>query len=412
MWLPWLTAIVAVAYAFARSRRPGGIEINHVTTFTAGYLFYWWLPSLLGIIPIPDVASGLTSYLNQIPTSRIFGYGASILACYLAFASGDLLGTHPIIRARRSSRRPRTFESKLWRAEWIIVLLIFLGACLKDYDVFFQAYSENNLLVVGTLVAISLVLFSVSLRFGLEDRWGFMVGYFICAVVLLTIGGRLYFVSSILTLLIYFSHRKPIRTKVLLIGGVAAICLMGIIGVLRMHTPASILLIFLNVATESLFTSFSLFSYLHANPIAWIKAPAFLLGDLYNLIPSALVNKQNLQTLADSHYEISSPVGAMNSWVSFNVNFGLVGTVVFLFLFGYLMRRHEKLTVPYLMLTGFIAFTFFRDPFSVSLVKNMLEFSLLIPLFLESLNTWVGGTVRHPAKALGNLAAKDRPLSP
>lgn len=397
-----ITALIAVACGYARSKKPGGIEVNHVTTFTLGYLFYWLFPSLLRNIPVPDVASGLTDYLNGIPTPRIVGYSVSILVCFLAFMAGDLLGAYPIIRAKRPSPR-RVFESRLWRAEWIIALLTFLGAALKAHDVFLKAYADSDFLAIGTLVAISIVLFSVSLRLALENRWRFMWAYFICALALLAIGGRLYFVSSVVTLLAYFSHRKPIRARILLIGAIASISLLGIIGVVRVHSQASILLVFMNVATESLFTSFSLFSYLLANPIAWIKAPTFLLADLYNLIPSALVNKDNLISLTNSSYQISSPMGALNSWVSFNVNFGLIGTVMFLFFFGYLMRRHEKMTVPYLMLTGFTAFTFFRDPFSVSLVKNMLEFSLLIPLLLEWFNARLASIVRHKPRAYGEF---------
>jgi hypothetical protein len=33
----------------------------------------------------------------------------------------------------------------------------------------------------------------------------------------------------------------------------------------------------------------------------------------------------------------------------------------------------------YVMLSGWLAFTFFRDPFSVSLVKTMFQHSILLP---------------------------------
>jgi hypothetical protein len=41
------------------------------------------------------------------------------------------------------------------------------------------------------------------------------------------------------------------------------------------------------------------------------------------------------------------------------------------------------------MCSAFLVFTFFRDPFSVSLVKNFLEFSILMPLVCAYLSGWL-----------------------
>ncbi len=56
--------------------------------------------------------------------------------------------------------------------------------------------------------------------------------------------------------------------------------------------------------------------------------------------------------------------------------------------------------VMYSMLSGWLIFTFFRDPFSVSIVKNMFEFSVLIPfVVIASMHRLTGfftrGMVRH-----------------
>jgi hypothetical protein len=67
------------------------------------------------------------------------------------------------------------------------------------------------------------------------------------------------------------------------------------------------------------------------------------------------------------------------------INFGLFGTLLFMFALGAALSTLRRLRGPlsrviYAMLTGCLAFTFFRDGFSVSLVKNMLEFSVLVPV--------------------------------
>jgi hypothetical protein len=412
MGLAFFTALLALAYGHHRGHKPtGGFEVNHVITFTLGFLFYWWLPGVIRYFPVPDAAASVMDYFENVPPDRLAEYRVSVLACYIAFALGDVFGAHPIV-ARRYRFQSRQFEPKLWRIEWAVVSLAYVAVLIRIRAQLFTAYSDADLIARGTLTAISVVLFSISLRMVLENRWNPMKAYFVFSLPLLAAGGRLYFVSSVITLLAYLSHRKPIRSRALIVGGIPSILAMGIIGVVRVHSQASPLLVIANVATESLFTSFSLFSYLRTNVIAWMHTPVFLLTDLYNLIPSVLVDKHNLPSLTDSSYGIASPMGAMNSWVSFNVNFGLVGTLIFLFLFGYLMRRYQKMTVGYLMLTGFTAFTFFRDPFSVSLVKNMLEFSILIPFLLEQINAAIAFAVGRPvANSTGGMQSLGSPRS-
>jgi hypothetical protein len=96
-----------------------------------------------------------------------------------------------------------------------------------------------------------------------------------------------------------------------------------------------------------------------------------------------------------------SPLGALNSWVSFMVNFGLIGTAFTMLFTGYLLRWLLKMAnspvikTQYLMCSAFMAFTFFRDPFSVSLVKNIFEFALVMPIFVALVSNslvWSAGS--------------------
>jgi hypothetical protein len=396
VWIALLTALIAVGYAYHRSHRAtGGFEINHVTTFTLGFLFYWFLPTLLvtGLAGLsPESVDSVSNYFGDIPSHRLTGYELSLLVLYCSFSLGDFLGAFPIIKAR-SQPRNGSFQPKLWYVAAAVVFLVFLAVLFEVRGQIFASYESADFIARGTLVAVTIVMFSISLRMALERRWGLMKFYFLLSISLLAMGGRLYFASSVISVLSFLSHRKPIRARLLIIGGCASILAMGVIGVLRVHSQASVMVLALNVATESLFTSFSLFSYLSGNQIAWAHLPTYLLGDISNLIPSFFIDKHHIVSLTDSSYGIESPLGALNSWVSFNVNFGLIGTMFALFLFGYLMRRFERMTVSYLMLTGFTAFTFFRDPFSISIVKNMFEFSVLIPFLIEKVNQLVAYSV-------------------
>jgi high-affinity Fe2+/Pb2+ permease len=57
----------------------------------------------------------------------------------------------------------------------------------------------------------------------------------------------------------------------------------------------------------------------------------------------------------------------------------------------------------YLMCSAFLVFTFFRDPFSVSLVKNFFEFSIVMPFVCANLSGWLVWS----AGAHGELPGED-----
>lgn len=277
------------------------------------------------------------------------------------------------------------------------MLVVFLVMIVIFRNQLFAGYTVGSPLQ-GTAVAISLVLLGLAWEFKLAGYTGYMKVYFGCAAILLLMGGRLYFASSVISILVYASHKRPFRIKKIVQWGLVAVVLMGAVGTVRTGASASLIMIFLNVGTESIFTSYSLMSYLSGNEPPLFNLPIYLGSDLMNLIPSAFIDKSKFANLIDSNpFGIVSPLGAFHSWVSSVINFGVVGTIILMFLFGYFMRRNERMTTPYLMLTAFTAFTFFRDPFSVSLVKNMFEFSILIPVALAGVNKCIAYACRDAA---------------
>jgi hypothetical protein len=74
-------------------------------------------------------------------------------------------------------------------------------------------------------------------------------------------------------------------------------------------------------------------------------------------------------------------------------------------LLGYLRARDGNLLhrVFWIMLTGWIGFTFFRDPFFISIVKSMFEFSFAVPLLIviaiQMLSLALRATLRPPLPA-------------
>jgi hypothetical protein len=270
-------------------------------------------------------------------------------------------------------------------------------------------YSDigEGILSMGTLVAISLVLLALTLLTTAENekatflatisnRW--MLGYFVIAFLQFTMGGRLYFVSFLLLLASYRSvFFKKYSAAQLCAFGLGAALLGGAAGLLRLRAGFNVGAFALNLVAEPVFTSFSLVSFLNFNHIPWVEFPRFLAGDFLNLVPSAILeNKMDLLPDATrAGFSFVSPLGAMSSWVSFIINFGLIGTAIVMAFIGFFLRRllmnatSPILKTQYLMCSAFLVFTFFRDPFSVSLVKNLFEFSIVMPFACAYLSDWL-----------------------
>jgi hypothetical protein len=168
----------------------------------------------------------------------------------------------------------------------------------------------------------------------------------------------------------------------------ASALLAGLVGVYRMRSGN----VFANILTEPLYTSISLLIVLARGDSHLARVPIYLGSDLINLVPGILL--PNKERLMQEIPDVYSPLGAINSYVSFEANFGVLGTAVFIFLFAWGTRRLRRTpgswrTPAYVMISGWSGFALFRDPFAVSLVKDILEFSILMPAAICALSFWL-----------------------
>jgi len=401
-----MAAFLPAAIIVLRAR-----QLTHVAFFSAGYLYYWVLPILVGQIQIFNVGSenGFGDWVGlfqNVPQPQLVIYAMSILIYYLCFLLGDALGRKMARGSRKMGGHPSlTFI-------WILYVFVFIVAASYTYHLRKLLGANYNdigeeLFSMGTLAALSLVLLALALLKTTADekatffatisnRW--ILGYFLISFLQLSMGGRLYFVSSLLLLAGYRSvFFKKYSGGQLLAFALGAAAFGGAAGLLRLKSGVNVGAVVLNLAGEPVFTSFSLVSFLGFNHIPWIEFPRFLAGDFLNLIPSAVLpNKMDLfPDPTKAGFSFVSPMGAMNSWVSFIINFGLAGTALVMVFIGFFLRwllmnaKSPIFKTQYLMCSAFLTFTFFRDPFSVSLVKNFFEFSIIMPLVCAHLSGWL-----------------------
>jgi hypothetical protein len=395
-WLLILGSLPAIL-TILRARR-----VDHVIFFSAGYLYYWVLPIFVGQFPFQGAENNFAyqhwlGIFDSLPRSQLMLYAISIFTYYLCFRLGDSF-------ARRTVRKGESRKTS--SLHFVPLLYVFVFILAVGYAFHIRAgigmnygdLGDELFTAKGTLTAISLVLLALSLLLTtakekanfistVANRW--ILGYFVIAFILLAMGERLYVMTSLLLLIAYRSIFFKKYTAIQLFSFVIGIAVLSaLMGLVRMRTNLNINALILNLAFEPVFTGYSLLSFLANNHIPWIGLPKFLAGDFLNLVPSA-VWEHKADFLIDpvkSGFYFEMPLGAINSWVSLIVNFGLVGTAFAMIFMGYFLRwLRRKASSPiirtqYLMCSAFMVFTVFRDPFSVSIVKNIVEFSLLAPL--------------------------------
>jgi hypothetical protein len=388
----FLCLIVPVVYATRRSYAGGKVEINHVTLFTAGFLTYWMLPIGIALMLNSQVENALGGDLMNL-YEGLGNMGEYLIVCeiiYFSFLAGDILGRRQKVR---SSGKLRPVS------ETILFLFCALGSLIAAIAMFMARdlllkgtyVADSNLQERGLVAASCIFLFIPAVIHIVQTRPSslkqllfnrYMIFFWPANLVLFLSGSRLYFISFLLMLVVYwtsFTYRlRAAKIGAFLLG---AIILMGIVGAYRSGGSGDHSII-ANLVAEPMFTSFSLVSFLGSHNFYLWNFPIYLGSDLINLVPSALFpGKISLMKEIPGVY---SPFGAMNSFVSFQFNFGVFGTLIFMFLLGYCLARLRRRLdlwsqVAYVLTSGWLPLAFFRDPFSVSLVKDILEFSLILP---------------------------------
>ena len=413
VWLLILGSLPAVV-TLLRARR-----VDHIALFSAGYLYYWVFPVLVGQFTFAGAETNAAyqtwlSIFESVSPRQFVVYSISILVYYACFRLGDALAQRKKFKPSLATAPALNFVPLLYGCVFIVAVgftFQIRSAIGMDYSELGDAFTAK-----GTLTAISLVLLALALLITttneettfiatVSNRW--ILGYFLIAVLLLGMGERLYVMTSLLLLVAYrsvFFKKYTLPQLLAFVFGMAA--LSAVAGLIRLRASVDISSLILNLAFEPVFTAYSLISFLGSNHVPWIAFPKFLAGDFLNLVPTAVMgNKQDfLPDPTKAGYYFVSPLGALNSWVSFIINFGLIGTAFVMSFVGYLLGwLRKEATSPivktqYLMCSAFMVFTFFRDPFSVSLVKNIFEFSLFAPLFLalvSGLLTWSSVGIRN-----------------
>ena len=397
-----------------------GIEFNHVLMFSFGFGFYWLVPIMVGAAHLFDTDIRMQlwySIFDAIPVTTLILYLLMCLGCYLSFFFGGEWVRQRLSHKRQGYRKTFFYRNLLNLPLLIGTTLSAIFAVLlrdglfKGYTAGFDVNDASSLVtrgattIYGTFTATSVSLMPVALIYTLkryeDSNWAltfrqavlnkFFVSYFVFSVLVLSLGGREYFLCSVFMMLILRTvYFQPITRRQAVSFFAVTFSLAGLFGLIRQNDTISVEGALMNVFLEPLWTGFSLIHFLQAGIVEIIRFPIFLVTSFIDLIPYVLLpNKVSfIPDPADYGYLVFSPGGAENSFFSFMINFGVVGTLIALFFLGSFLsylKVQDKTVMSrtiYIMLSGWLGFTFFREPFYISIIKTMFQFSYLEPIFL------------------------------
>jgi len=390
-----------------------GVEFNHVLAFSFGFLFYWIVPIAMGIWRVfEDLPAMLAWYdiFDGIDDAKLARYLLISLSAYLSF----MLGTERGERCHAKSPEPGKMHSLnigLMNGYLLLAAVFSLVAGFAIKGEFFKGYSNigNVEELYSRSVFGAVMVFSISLWIlytsmhhqklkPLAPTYGlfanrFLALYAVQAMLAVSMGSRYIVLSSAFMFLTYCSVYFKKWSPAAMCAFLALLLVFAFtVGAFRadLGVTQSIGEIAFGGLSETLNGALSLTYFLREYSFGVLRQPVYLLSDYVYLVPRILLPMKDSMILSpdDGGFHIENPVGGVNSFFSFMVNFGALGTVVFLYLFsrgvGFLKSRRGSVLARtmYSMISGWLLISFFRNPFEVSLVKDIFQMSFLVPSFV------------------------------
>ena len=226
-----------------------------------------------------------------------------------------------------------------------------------------------------------------------------IIGTALCCLFLLSMGGRMYVFHTFIIILIYKTSFSEKRWKLsnLFLFGLLGLFIASVFGLWRMGSSVGLENAAYSLMAEPAFTWFSTISYMVSNDIPYFNFPSNFLTSFLNLIPNTFFSlKPYIVSTASMVKDYQNPLGADSVWSTFVINFGSIGSSLFLFVTGFVLNflkyksyRSRFWGVYYIMVCGLLPFQFFRDGFYILNKQIVFNFLLLPALLLSVLNLFL-----------------------
>ncbi len=366
--------------------------LDHKWLFLFGFIFYLIFPVLIGTNDMFKGYPGMDlyqQYFSLIPSSKIIIYLLICFAWLVAFYAGHFL--YKMLKPEKKELRLYNTGYADYGVHYIaafLVLLLFIFSWLARSSIF-GGYATYDIAARGKLSTL-LIIFNFFILYQLVSRhklsWYLIAGTAANCLLLLSMGGRMYVFQTLIVILVYKTSFAPRRWNLIKVSGlaIAGFFVGAVSGVWRMSTSFSLSKAGYSFFAEPVFTWISAGTFLTANKIPLINVPLNFITSFFNLIPNTFINlRQYVVSAQGMGYTYLSPLGADSVWSTYVINFGALGSVLFIFLTGFLLNflrdlstRSRFCAVYYIMVCGLLPFQFFRDGFYI--INKQLFFNFLL----------------------------------
>ncbi|WP_262392586.1 glycosyltransferase [Sporolactobacillus inulinus] len=215
-----------------------------------------------------------------------------------------------------------------------------------------------------------------------------MVFFLTVQVMILSLGTRIYFLISLIAIIMFASiFITKFKTKYVILGTLFLVILISCVGLFRYGfnlSEVNFLSPVNNILQETMLNSFSLIATINFNHWGIIRFPIYLMQDTLNGVLSHLPVHLPAHDPSKAGYPLYSPVGGTSLFYSLIINFGVIGSFIFAFAVSCLLNylRNTKIlytNAVYVCLSSTLIFTFFRDNFYISIIKVGIQDFVVFP---------------------------------
>lgn len=371
--------------------------ISHKSLFLIGWMYYLALPitfSYFNFFNKFDFFDGVYLYLNieNVFFNLIFAYCLVSLFMYLlgsGFLSVRVYHNHKISTGRN-------FATQVIFLSYLFLLVFFAFRARELIGFGYQGILELS--PVGPISTLQLlILYQYIYEKSINNNFSkyFALLLIINSIVLLSMGGRLYVLSALVTCYVRWWNCGASNNSVRLYSFASVIGVLSFFIYLGMWRVGEVdySLIAFYISAESIFTSISSFTlFQNGGWSAIFDFPGEFIISFANIIPSAIWHNKAewLSSYVSGMQNYETPMGAVSIVASTVSNFGFVGGLLFFMGVGFYMtavsrtRGDPARESYYYYLIGFLPFMFFRDPFQVQIKVFLTGFILyLISVFFR-----------------------------
>jgi hypothetical protein len=377
-----------------------GFKVDHITIFSAGYLYYWMAPIAIYRLDIlvkyfleSDFNTNVHISKNVLTDAQLIKYLSIALMIYISFIAGEFISRRINYKYHRIypfSVKPLLVISHIYFA--ILILLTIVS-----YKYYFRGYTMSVFSLKGNVISLNMYLLVLlymyyflshsSTYFRNVFNNNIFIYYVISSILLASLGNRTWIMCGVLSFYIaYTNYYRRISTKHCLLGIISLVLLLGVSAMIRAGDIEHYSLH--NIIRLGLYDTFavhnSLNYYLVNNEIEMLRFPIMLINNLSNIIPLLLMPDKGLLLMnyKDIDVDIISIQAAFHTFPQLMALYGILGSLVISF-FSPFFLNYLKYSIymkaSYVVIVAVLAAPFYRD-YEGTIVKLIIQICILMPL--------------------------------